>query len=154
MASADEDGHLVELASRLAAERARLAEMRQRVERASGRARDLQERGIRQRLKAADQADLVADTAEWFAAYLEAKALGDPRDPRLKVAQREREIAALERRNAARLRETGAGPLHLERPPPLHDNPEVPDTPQATSDTRPTQSGPSAHRSPTHPTQG
>ena len=124
MAPAHEDGQLVQLRNRLATERERLAELRPRVEQATSRAKALNERSMRDRLKAADQADLVADTAESFAAYLEAKAGGGAGDPRLKVAQREREIAALERRNAAKLRQAGAGPLQLERPPPLHDNAE------------------------------
>lgn len=122
MAPADEDGHLVELRKRLASEQERLAWLRQQVEQATGRAKTLKERVIRDRLRAAVQAERVADTAESFAAYLEARAGGDAGDPRLKVAQREREIAALERRNAAKLRQAGAGPVQLERPPPLHDN--------------------------------
>lgn len=60
-------------------------------------------------------------TAEAFADHLEAAAAGRAGDPRLKLAEREREIAALERRNAAKLRDEGVGPLHLETPPPLHD---------------------------------
>lgn len=95
VAPADEDGHLVELRNRLAIERERLAWLRQQVEQATSRAKTLQELCIRDRLKAADQADLVADTAESFAAYLEAKAVDDAGDPRLKVAQREREIGPL-----------------------------------------------------------
>ncbi len=124
MAPADEDGHLVELRNRLASERERLARLQQRVEQARSGAKTLQERCIRDRLKAADQADLVADTAESFAAYLQARAGGNAGDRRLKVAQREREIAALERRNAVKLRQAGAGPLQLERLPAIHDTAE------------------------------
>ncbi len=120
MAPFGEDGRLAELENRLTTERNRLAEMRQRVEQAASRAKTLQERSIRDRLKAADQADLVVDTAESFATYLEARAVGDAGERRLKVAQREREIAAVERRNAAKLRQAGAGPLHLERLPAIH----------------------------------
>ncbi len=118
MAPADEDEHLVELRNRLAIEQERLAWLRQQVEQATGRAKSLQERVIGDRLRAAVQAERVADTAESFAAYLEDRAVGGAGDPRLKVAHREREIAALERRNAATRRQAGAGPLQLERPPP------------------------------------
>ena len=119
VASADRDRDLVDLRNRLAIERNRLAEMRQQV-------KTLKERGIRDRLNAADLADLVADQAESCAALLEGMAVGEARDRRLKLAQREREIAAVERRNAARLRQAGAGPMHLERPPPLNDDAESP----------------------------
>ncbi len=122
MAPTDEEGRLIELREHLAGEQARLAELRQRVEQATSRASTLKERMVRDRLIAADQAELVADQAESFAAQLEAVAVGPSKDHRLKLAQREREIAAVERRNAAKLRQAGAGPLQLESPPPLHDN--------------------------------
>lgn len=124
MSPDDEERHLVELRNHLTTELNRLAELRKQLEPAANQARILTNRSIRNRLKIADLAERVAEQAETFAAHLEARAVGDARDRRLKLAQRERAIAALERRNVARLRAAGAGPLRLESPPSLQDDSE------------------------------
>lgn len=122
MTPADDEAHLVELRDHLGREQQRLVELGRRAEAATARAEILRARIISDRLSAADQAELLADQAEAFAAHLEAGAVGPARNHRLKLAQREREIAAVERRNAARLREAGVRPLRLEFLPPLDDD--------------------------------
>lgn len=121
MATSDQDGHLAELRRHLASEQQRLVELRKRAEEAKQRAATLKARMIRNRLDTAAQAEVVADQAEAFAAQLEAEAGGRGDGRRLRLAEREREIAAIECRNAARLRQDGSGPLGLEAPPRLDD---------------------------------
>lgn len=128
VAAADRKAHLNELRDRLHSEQQRLAELRRRAEQATNLADDLGEKIVRDRLDAARQADRVADLAETIADRLEAEAAADAGGPdtdrRLARAAREREIAAIERRNAARLREAGAGPLHLESLNPTGSDPD------------------------------
>lgn len=117
----------VEAGGRLDREPERLAELRKRLEDATSRVEKLKRQIVSGRLNAAEQAERTANQADAFAAHLEASAEGQAREHRLRIASREREVAALERRNAARLREAGAGPLHLERPPSLRDDAEAPE---------------------------
>ena len=70
------------------------------------------------RRHAADIAESMAEQAEAFAAYLEEQAGKGDADRRLRTAEVEREIAAIERRNAARLRGDD-WPVELERLPKL-----------------------------------
>lgn len=99
--------------------------MQERLRELRSRAKGLREQVARDRLAAAENAQLVADHAEAFAEYLEGTPLDDDRrDQRLQMAHRERLIAAVERRNDLRLRQAGTGPLELERLPPLHDDTE------------------------------
>lgn len=119
MARTDGEQHLVQMRKDLAAERERLSALRQTLEHATTRAGTLAGEMERNRLATAAQADLVAEQAEAFAGYLEATAGGRDRERKLRLATREREIAALERRNAAKLRSGGSGPLDLESPPSL-----------------------------------
>ncbi len=111
-----------ELRTKMAAERQRLAALRARAEQTSVDVRSLKRRIRRDRMEAAVQAERVAEQADAFADYLERRAAGPGRERRLGMAERERTIAALERRNAARLRAAGTGPVHLESP--LHLRPD------------------------------
>jgi hypothetical protein len=86
---------------------------------------DPESRTIRIRMAAAERAEKLADAAEAYAAYLESRAFREGRDKRLALAKRERDIAAVERRNALRLRAAGAGPLRLEGLPRLAAGPAV-----------------------------
>jgi hypothetical protein len=71
------------------------------------------------RAEAARVAEWMADQADAFAAYLEEHAGRRPgEDWRLAVAEGEREIATVLRRNAGTLR-SARGALHLERIPSL-----------------------------------
>jgi hypothetical protein len=67
--------------------------------------------GTRLARRAAELADELASVAETFAATLERAAPRGDMDRRLKIAQVEREIARVERRNAARFRTAGTGGL-------------------------------------------
>lgn len=126
--SADRNPHLDELRDRPHGEQQRLAELRRRAEQAANRADDLGEQIIRDRLDAARQADRVADLAESVADRLEAEVSAQADRPdtdrRRARAAREREIAAIERRNAVRLREGGTAPLHLESLNPAGPDPD------------------------------
>jgi hypothetical protein len=75
-------------------------------------------------LKGAQLAEQVADAADTFASILEETALRGDRTRRLRLAATERQIAEIERRNAARLRnfDGGHGPVTLERVPGLPDD--------------------------------
>ena len=121
MIPAGKDHDFLEWRHRLDIEQQRLAELRQRVADATARSESLKAQMIRERLNAAAQAEVIADQAEAFAANLEAGAVGEARNERIKMAEKERQIAAIERRNAAKLRKGGTGPLHLETPPPFRD---------------------------------
>jgi hypothetical protein len=100
-------------------ERERLLDQRDRLvaERTTGR--NLQSRMIRLRIEAADRADKMAAEAEAYAAYLESSALPDDADNRFLLVQRERDIAAVERRNAVKLRQAGSAAVRLEGLPRL-----------------------------------
>lgn len=121
MAPPDPRDHLTELRRRLDMEKKRLAELRQQVERTTTRANALKAQMIRDRLTTAMQAEGVADQAEAFAEHLVSTATSQAGDDRLRLAERERHIAAIERRNAAKLREARAEALELESVPPLDD---------------------------------
>jgi hypothetical protein len=69
------------------------------------------------RLHAADLTEQLAEQAERFAVYLEESATQGDADRRLRVAQREREFSDVARRNAAKLRNSGAGPVDLDHLP-------------------------------------
>ena len=78
------------------------------------------------RRHAAAIAESMAEQAEAFAAYLEEQAGKGDADRRLRTAEVEREIAAIERRNAARLRGDD-WPVELERLPKLPVGESSPD---------------------------
>jgi len=61
----------------------------------------------------------MADDAEQLATYLEAAASRGDAVRRLRIAAVEREIARIQRRNAARIRRAGSGPVQLEPLPRL-----------------------------------
>lgn len=79
------------------------------------------------RARAANIADRLAAVAESFASLLDKSALRGDADRRHRIAAGEREIATIERRNAARLREAGSSPLRLEHLPSLHGGAAGPD---------------------------
>jgi hypothetical protein len=118
-AEADRRERRADERERLMRERERLVDQRERLvaERTIGR--DLQIRMISIRMAAAERAEKMADQAEAYAAYLEDSALVVDTDKRLTLAKRERDIAAVERRNALKLRKAGTGPLRLEALPRL-----------------------------------
>jgi hypothetical protein len=68
---------------------------------------------------AAEFAERMADDADALADILEVAAARGNADRRLEVATVEREIARIQRRNAARLREAGEGRVELEQLPSL-----------------------------------
>jgi hypothetical protein len=69
----------------------------------------------------------MAEDADGLAATLEAAARrGHDAERRLKIAAVEREIARIQRRNAARLRRAGGGPVELEGLPRLVAEPAEP----------------------------
>jgi hypothetical protein len=78
-----------------------------------------QSRMLRIRAAAAERAEKMADEAEAYAAYLERSAVREGTDQRLLLARRERDIAAVERRNALKLRQAGTRPIRLEGLPRL-----------------------------------
>jgi hypothetical protein len=110
---------VVVLTAGLAVEKARLAELRRRSLRVRDQTEAIRESSFRHRVAAAEQAEQFADHADAFADYLEGNATGQDRGRRLRMAQQEREFAAVERRNAARLRERSRGHLELEAVPPF-----------------------------------
>jgi hypothetical protein len=118
-AEADRRERRADERERLIDERELLVDRRDRllVERAIGR--DLQSRMIGIRTTAAERVEQMADQADAYAAYLESNALSDETDKRLTLAERERDLAAVERRNALKLRQAGTGPLQLEGLPRL-----------------------------------
>lgn len=71
------------------------------------------------RIRGAEMSERMARAADTFADYLEDAAERGDRDRRLGIARVEREIAAIERRNAARLR-------HPDDPSPLESLPDLP----------------------------
>jgi hypothetical protein len=71
------------------------------------------------RAQMAVAADRVAQHADAFAGVLEKAALRGDTARRLSLAAVEREISRIERRNAAKLRRSGTGPLQLEHLPPI-----------------------------------
>ena len=71
------------------------------------------------RTRAAELAETIARQADSFASYLEESAPRGDTERRLGIASVEREIAEIERRNAAKLRSHGSEPLHLEHLPSL-----------------------------------
>ena len=71
------------------------------------------------RARAADIAEWMADEAEAYATYLEGSPTRGDLGRRMRIAETEREIARVERRNAARLREPGARYRRLEHLPRL-----------------------------------
>src|SRR3954468_3882059 len=71
------------------------------------------------RAHAADLAETIARQADSFASYLEESAQRGDSQRRLEIATVEREIAEIERRNAAKLRSQGSEPMDLERLPSL-----------------------------------
>jgi len=73
------------------------------------------------RVQMAAAADKVADEADTFAAILESAAIRGDSVRRLAMAEREREIAAVERRNATQLRDRLVGSPKLEPLPQLHE---------------------------------
>jgi hypothetical protein len=79
----------------------------------------LHRRSLALRAELADAAEKVADEADLFASVLEQAATRGDTARRLGLAALERQISIVERRNAARLRHPGAGPLHLEPLPAL-----------------------------------
>jgi hypothetical protein len=101
---------LATLSEGLAEEIARLADLRKRSVEARAQAEEIKRRSLDCRLATAEQA---ADRAEAYAAYLENSATGQDRGRRIRMARQEREIAAMERRKAERLRERAR--IHLER---------------------------------------
>jgi DNA repair exonuclease SbcCD ATPase subunit len=119
-----------DIRERLADEREKLVDGRERLIEAREsmiEARTSQNRGVAEglvqvRLTAAERAERIADQAESYAAYLEGTADRGDREQRLKLAGRERDIAAVERRNAARLRDLGTTPLRLESLPRFSDD--------------------------------
>ncbi len=121
MTGADE--RLVQPGGMLNRWRERLTALWVRADQACTQAEALKRRLVSERLEAAAQAERVADQADAFADYLERRAVGPERDRRLEMAERERMTAALERRNAARLRAAGPGPVHLESPISLDPGP-------------------------------
>jgi sulfite oxidase len=107
---------------RRADERERLLDERQRSvdddddqpaeERPEGRITE--SRMTKIKIEAAERAEKMADEADAYAAYLERTSARDGTGRRLALAQRERDIAAVERRNALKLRQAGTGPFRLE----------------------------------------
>ena len=85
-------------------------------------------KGRRLRETAADLAETSAGLAEEFASILEVAAKRGDSERRLRIARTEREIAAIERRNATRMRDAGGGPVDLEHLPSL--NPEEREQPE------------------------
>jgi hypothetical protein len=75
------------------------------------------------RVRAADLAEVMADEAEHFAAYLVINSARGDRERRLKIATTEREIAKIGRRNAARWRDPHRRPGRAEPLPHLIDRP-------------------------------
>src|SRR5947209_462430 len=69
------------------------------------------------RTHAADLAESIARQADSFASYLEESAQRGDAERRLGIATVEREIAEIERRNAAKLRSQGSEPMQLEHLP-------------------------------------
>lgn len=122
MAGSEE--RLAKFRTRLAAEQERMAELRARAEQSAAHLETLKRRIIEDRLEAAVQAERVAEQADAFADYLERRPAGPGRERRLEMAEKERMTAALERRNAARLRAAGTGPVHLESPVSLDPDPD------------------------------
>jgi hypothetical protein len=59
----------------------------------------------------------MADLADQLAASFEAAATRGDADRRRRIAALEREVARIQRRNAARLRQAGGEPVQLERLP-------------------------------------
>ena len=118
-AEADRRERQADVRERLIDERELLVERRDRLvlERTIGR--NLQSRMIGIRTTAAERVEQMADQADAYAAYLESNALSDETDKRLTLAERERDLAAVERRNALKLRQAGTGPLQLEGLPRL-----------------------------------
>jgi hypothetical protein len=80
---------------------------------------DFRRRTAALRAQLADIADKVADEADVFAAILEQASSRGDAERRLGLAEREREISRIERRNADRLRRPGPGRLQLEPLPGL-----------------------------------
>ena len=73
------------------------------------------------RRQSAEIADQMADTADAYASFLENTASRDRSPSRGRIARTERVLAQIERRNAAKMRESEStpGPLTLERLPSL-----------------------------------
>lgn len=67
----------------------------------------------------AELAEQMADDADTFAAYLEAAARRGDAERRLRIAAAEREIAGIQRRNAAKLRQARGVSIELEHLPKL-----------------------------------
>lgn len=103
------------------------AEEREAVSRA------LEERGEELRLQAAEIAERMASEAEAFADYLESRAARGDERRRLVIAETEREIAKIGRRNAARLRESAGLHDHLEHLPGFPPRDQIPDDPPEAS---------------------
>jgi hypothetical protein len=104
----DERERLVEVREYLVERRERLAAAR------VGERGRLTEQILRVRDEAAERAERIAEQAEAYAAYLESSATSEGDRDRLSRAKAERTIAAVERRNAAKLRSAGIGAVHLE----------------------------------------
>jgi len=83
------------------------------------RLRRLREQQLEHHAKLAEFAEQMAEAAEAFAAMLEAAASRGDATRRLAVAAAEREVARIQRRNAAKLRNTATGCLDLEHLPHL-----------------------------------
>lgn len=66
-------------------------------------------------------AEQTADLADELASYLEGAAQRGDEERRLSIARTERQIAALQRRNASKLRQTRRATVDLEHPPSLKD---------------------------------
>jgi hypothetical protein len=146
--SADEREAAADERDRVADDRERLAEVKQPVtEEHEVLARDgelllgegnavresVHERMVSVRIAAAERAEALAEQAEFYALYLKGSADRGDREDRLKIAAWECEVAAVERRNAAKLRDLGTEQFALEgvpkRPAPDEGSPESPAQP-------------------------
>lgn len=97
---------------------------RHRMDEHFARQRALYRDGEKLRADSAALAEQLADTAEVVATIFEELAAGrGDAERRLKLAQTEREVASIARRNAARLREPHMGSLGLEHIPDLPGRP-------------------------------
>lgn len=127
---------------RIADERDEIADTRERIADIRERATDRRESDVDQReadsdelslraqivafrREAAERADWIAEQAEKFATYFENAAGRGDTERRQRLAEIEREIAGIERRNAAKLRGPDDWPLDLEHLPrfPVDDLP-------------------------------
>ena len=105
---------------------ARLGQLQVTLENARARAAQLLARSQDLRVRLAESASEVAEQAENMATILEVAAGRSDAKRRLSLAAAEREIAGVERRNAARLLGRGDPPLGLEHVPRLGPPPVVP----------------------------